>query len=213
MGAVARHRGVVASRRGQNGGPQGRAHEYKSFFVGLRLLPGIGAWSPPGGGQNGGPQGHTHKYKSFFVGLRLLPGIGAWSPPGGGQNGGPQGHTHKYKSFFVGLRLLPGIGAWSPPGRGRGLRSPLPPTTPNPALGQPPLTDNTETRGVPSASSLPRGSGRSASRCPARARDERPSGVGASAPAGRRSPPRPAALTSASGIVAPSSQTGRHPLM
>ena len=74
---------------------------------------------------------------------------------------------------------------------GRGLRSPLPPTTPNPALGQPPLTDNTETRGVPSASSLPRGSGRSASRCPAPARDERPSGVGASAPFG-------AAISSAS---------------
>ncbi len=160
MGAVARHRGVVASRRGQNGGPQGRAHEYKSFFVGLRLLPDIGAWSPPSGGQNGGPQGHTHKYKSFFVGLRLLPGIGAWSPPG----------------------------------RGRGLRSPLPPTTPNPALGQPPLTDNTETRGVPSASSLPRGSGRSASRCPARARDEpgqsgggRPAGTLSRAGAGRAS--------------------------
>ena len=45
------------------------------------------------------------------------------------------------------------------------------------------------------SSSLPRGSGRSASRCPAPARDERPSGVGASAPAGRRSPPRPAPLT------------------
>ena len=64
------------------------------------------------------------------------------------------------------------------------MRSPLPPTTPNPALGQPSLTDNTDTRGVPLAFSLPRGSGRSASRCPAPKRDERPSGVGASAPFG-----------------------------
>ena len=39
-------------------------------------------------------------------------------------------------------------------------------------------------RGAPPSSSLPRGSGLSASRCPAPARDERPSGVGASAPFG-----------------------------
>ena len=51
------------------------------------------------------------------------------------------------------------------------------------------------TRAMPFAPSLPRGSGRSASRCPAPTRDERPTGVGASAPAGRRSPPRPASLT------------------
>ena len=60
----------------------------------------------------------------------------------------------------------------------------MPPTTLNPALGQPSLTGNTDTRGVPLAFSLPRGSGRSASRCPAPTRDERPSGVGASAPFG-----------------------------
>ena len=97
--------------------------------------------------------------------------------------------------------MLPGIRAWSPARRaagGRGLRSPLPPTTPNPALGQPSLTGSMITQAMPFAPSLPRGSGRSDSRCPAPARDERPSGVGASAPAGRRSPPRPASLASTS---------------
>ena len=100
----------------------------------------------------------------------------------------------------------PGVVASRRGAGGRGLRSPLPPTTPNPALGLPSLTDTTDTQGVPLASYLPRGSGRSASRCPAPTRDERPSGVGASAPAGRRSPPRPAALMSASGIAAPAPQ-------
>ena len=75
------------------------------------------------------------------------------------------------------------------------------------------MTGNRGTPVVPLASSLPRGSGRSSSRCPARTRDERPSGVGASAPAGRRSPPRPAALTSASGTVVPASQAVQHPLL
>ena len=84
--------------------------------------------------------------------------------------------------------MLPGIQAWSPPGGGQGAGAyaaprPLRPLTPR--WGQPSLTDNRGgTRGVPLASSLPRGSGRSASRCPARTRDERPSGVGASAPVG-----------------------------
>ena len=88
---------------------------------------------------------------------------------------------------------------------------PLRPLTPR--WGQSSLTDSPDTRGVPLASSLPRGSGRSASRCPAPTRDERPSGVGASAPAGRRSPPRPAALTSANGTVVPTLQAVRHPLL
>ena len=45
--------------------------------------------------------------------------------------------------FRAGRRLQPGIRAWSPTRRaagGRGLRSPSPPTTPYPALGQPSLT-------------------------------------------------------------------------
>ena len=45
--------------------------------------------------------------------------------------------------FRAGRRLQPGIWAWSPTRRaagGRGLRSPSPPTTPYPALGQPSLT-------------------------------------------------------------------------
>ena len=64
------------------------------------------------------------------------------------------------------------------------MRSPSPPTTPYPALGTA-ILDALSACGVrPPSSSLPRGSGLSASRCPAPARDERPSGVGASAPFG-----------------------------
>ena len=48
--------------------------------------------------------------------------------------------------------LQPGIRAWSPARRaagGRGLRSPLPPTTPNPALRLPSLTIFRDTSAVP----------------------------------------------------------------
>ncbi len=155
---------------------------------------------------------------SFFIlraGLWLLPGIRAGSPArrAAGVRGG------LFPFFFsscAGWRLLPGIRAWSPARRaagGRGLRSPLPPTTPYPALGSPSLTDSPDTRGVPwpppcraaagvrpPAVPRPRGTSvRPASELPPHS--------------GRRSPPRPAALTSTNGIVVPASQVLRRPLM
>ena len=77
--------------------------------------------------------------------------------------------------------------AYAAGGRGQGAGAcaapcPLRPRTPR--WGQPSLTGSRGTPVVPLVSSLPRGSGRSASRCPAWTRDERPSGVGASAPVG-----------------------------
>ncbi len=158
--------------------------------VGWRLLPGVRVWSPPGGGQGGEGRAPRYPYAprtfpcSCGGGRRCrisctLIAVRRW-----GVVGAAWGLFPAFFRWMAAVPRRPGVVASRRGAGDRGLRSPLPPTTPNPALGQPPLTDNTDTRGVPSASSLPRSSGRSASRCPARARDERPSGVGASAPFG-----------------------------
>ena len=106
--------------------------------------------------------------------------------------------------IFFGLTLMadvarhPGVVACAASGRGQGLAQPLAPYDPQPRVGAAIPDEQHDYAGNALCPSLPRGSGRSDSRCPAPTRDERPSGVGASAPAGRRSPPRPASLASAS---------------
>ena len=103
--------------------------------------------------------------------------------------------------IFFGLTLMadvarhPGVVACAASGRGQGLAQPLAPYDPQPRVGAAIPDEQHDYAGNALCPSLPRGSGRSDSRCPAPTRDERPSGVGASAPAGRRSPPRPASLT------------------
>ena len=112
--------------------------------------------------------------------------------------------------------LQPGIRAWSPARRaagGRGLRSPLPPTTPNPALGQPSLTRDPRAESVPLPPLCRTAAG---VRTPAVPRKRGTSVRPASELpplSGRRSPPRPAALTSANRIVVPALQAVRHPLL
>ena len=112
--------------------------------------------------------------------------------------------------------LQPGIRAWSPARRaagGRGLRSPLPPTTPNPALGQPSLTRDPRAESVPLPPLCRAAAG---VRTPAVPRKRGTSVRPASELpplSGRRSPPRPAALTSANRIVVPALQAVRHPLL
>ena len=139
-------------------------------------------------------------------------GRGRWSPDGVREEEGGL-VSFFFSSLAGGCCPASGLGRLPAGGRGQGLTPPLAPYDPLPRVG---VTIPDGQPGYASctlASSLPRGSGRSASRCPAPTRDERPSGVGASAPAGRRSPPRPAALTSASGTVVPASQAVRHPLL
>ena len=74
--------------------------------------------------------------------------------------------------------------AFAAGGRGQGLAQPLAPYDPQTRVGAAILDDFQEQVSRPPVSFLPRGSGHSDSRCPALARDERPSGVGASAPFG-----------------------------
>ena len=118
----------------------------------------------------------------FGTGWRILSGVGGWA-------------------YFLVLRWLadgarhPGVVACAASGRGQGLAQPLAPYDPQPRVGAAIPDEQHDYAGNALCPSLPRGSGRSDSRCPAPTRDERPSGVGASAPAGRRSPPRPASLT------------------
>ena len=92
--------------------------------------------------------------------------------------------------YFLFRRLLAasarhwGVVACAAGGRGQGLAQPLAPYDPVPRVGAAILDGSQEQVSRSPASFLPRGSGHSDSRCPAQARDERPSGVGASAPFG-----------------------------
>ena len=79
----------------------------------------------------------------------------------------------------------------------KGLAQPLTPYDPQPRVGAAIRDGLSICSGSSSTSSLPRGIGHRPPAVPRFARDERPGGVGASAPAGRRSPPRHAALTPA----------------
>ena len=168
----------LAERKGLEpsaSGVTGRRYNRLNYRSGWWAVQDLNLWPPPckGGAQPTELTAHDLRTLTRYVRQRQAAERGSGSIP----------------VFFsvAGRRLLPGIRAGSRAQRvagGRGLRSPSPPTTPNPALGLPSLTDNADTRGVPLASFLPRGSGRSASRCPALTRDERPSGVGASAPFG-----------------------------
>ena len=154
---------------------------------------------------------------SFFflscAGWRLLPGIRAGSPPGEGQ--GVKGDCFLlFRRWIADVAQHLGWVASRRGAGGRGLRRPLPPTTPYPALGAAILDGQQGGRrsyhwpppcraaaGVrPPA--VPRGRGTSV-----RPASELPP------LSGRRSPPRPAALTSTSGIAVPASQALRHPLM
>ena len=85
---------------------------------------------------------------------------------------------------------------------GKGLASPLPPTTPNPALGQPSLTGELFPSGLPFSSFRRASYGLRPPAVPRKARDELPDGVGAAAHTGRRSPPRHDALTTTNRMTA-----------
>ncbi len=70
----------------------------------------------------------------------MLPRAWAWSPSGG------------ISFLLAGWRRRPGTWTWSPARRAvgdRGLRSPLPPATPNPALRQPSVTTSKIVQVVP----------------------------------------------------------------
>ena len=138
------------------------------FFIAAcwRLLPSIRAWSPSrraAGGRGlrsplppttpkpalGQPSLMIFRNKSAVplspfcraaAGIRT-PAVPRWR----GTSVRPASEVGAFRFFFfvASWRLQPGIRAWSPARRaagGRGLRSPLPPTSPNPALGQPSLT-------------------------------------------------------------------------
>ena len=109
------------------------------------------------------------------------------------------GRLLPFLSLGSGFGPASGSGRLPARGRGQGLAQPLAPYNPVPRVGAALLDGQQDYTGYPPLSSLPRGSGRSASRCPAPTRDERPSGVGASAPFGAAisSAPCPACVNKA----------------
>ena len=137
MGAVARHWGVVVSRRGQNGGPQGRAHEYKSFFVGLRLSPGIGAWSSPGGGRMAARRAVPMSTRVFLLACGCCPTLGPGRLPAGGRMAARRAILISTRVFLLACGCCPALGRGRLPagGRGQGLAQPLAPYDPQPRVG------------------------------------------------------------------------------
>ena len=101
-----------------------------------------------------------------------------------------------FRRWLVASARHPGVVACAAGGRGRGLRSPLPPTTPYPALGQPFLTVLRNQSAVPLPPFCRAAAGvRTPSVPRKRGTSVRPASELPPLP-GRGSPPRPAALTS-----------------
>ncbi len=132
-----------------------------------------------------GPAGDGGVFFSSSAGLRLRPGRG--------------GGAFSFLALDCGCCPASGFGRLPAGGRGQGLAQPLAPYNPVPRVWAALLDGQHGYAGRPLVSSLPRGSGRSSSRCPALTRDERPSGVGASAPFGAAisSAPCPACVSKA----------------
>ena len=198
---------ILAERKGLEpsaSGVTGRRYNRLNYRSGWWAVQDLNLWPPPckGGAQPTELTAHHSRSLTRYVRQRQAARRGSGLIPvfffssrwlaASARRPGVVACAAGWLSFFPFLsgRWLaasarrPGVVACAAGGRGQGLAQPLAPTTPYPALGQPSLTDSTGTQSYPPISSLPRGSGQSAFRCPASTRDERPSGVGASAPFG-----------------------------